>query len=333
MPQAMHKLITPAESEPEPAPATPRWGGWRGLHRLWPTAVLAPTPGICPNCGVSLPNPQPNYCGHCGQETQLLPPTLLEFAQQFGGSYIAMEGALWRTLWRLLLWPGQLTLEYFAGRRRRYVLPLRLYLTISVLALVLLRMVTTQQLEKLPDGGIRLDTGEAQELTLELGPFQAGIHKGEFFCRNFPASACERLKRRMKMDPQALSAEIREAPARFFSHLGSAMFLMLPAYALWLKLVYIDKRRRYTEHLVYALHLHAFWFAMLIVMVAGRGLGVPGLDGLSLSAAALYPLIAMSRVYTARWWSTGLRALSLLLLYGITMTAMLTSVTIWTLMS
>lgn len=64
------------------------------------------------------------------------PPTIGEFAQQFGGSVMATEGALWRTLVLLFTRPGQLTREYLAGRRRHYVLPLRLYLTVSLVALL-----------------------------------------------------------------------------------------------------------------------------------------------------------------------------------------------------
>ena len=95
-----------------------------------------PDPGSCPNCGRRHEAPPTPFCPGCGQETTLRPPTLGEFAQQFGGSYLSTEGALWRTLKLLLTRPGALTREYLAGRRRHYVLPLRLYLTASVVALV-----------------------------------------------------------------------------------------------------------------------------------------------------------------------------------------------------
>mgnify|MGYP001057476860 CR=1 FL=1 len=76
--------------------------------------------------------PRPRFCPVCGQETNLRPPRLGEFLQQFGGAYFATEGALWRTLKLLLFKPGELTRQYLAGRRKHYVLPLRLYLTISL---------------------------------------------------------------------------------------------------------------------------------------------------------------------------------------------------------
>src|SRR5204862_7537116 len=93
-------------------------------------------PGHCPNCGVRLAEPQPKFCPDCGQETRIRAPTLHEFVQQFGGAYFSTEGALWRTLKTLLFQPGELTRQYLAGRRKHFVLPLRLYLTISLITLL-----------------------------------------------------------------------------------------------------------------------------------------------------------------------------------------------------
>ncbi|HET7795411.1 MAG TPA: DUF3667 domain-containing protein, partial [Rhizobacter sp.] len=73
----------------------------------------------CRNCGTLAPL---NYCAECGQETALHPPTFGEFVHEFISHYVALEGALWRTLGLLLARPGRLTHEYLAGRRRRYVL-------------------------------------------------------------------------------------------------------------------------------------------------------------------------------------------------------------------
>ena len=80
----------------------------------------------CRNCGAPFVPEQRRFCPECGQETRLRAPTLGEFVQQFGGAYFSTEGALWRTLALLLFRPGQLTRHYLAGRRKHYVLPLRL---------------------------------------------------------------------------------------------------------------------------------------------------------------------------------------------------------------
>ncbi|HEX7690126.1 MAG TPA: DUF3667 domain-containing protein, partial [Burkholderiaceae bacterium] len=100
----------------------------------------------CPNCGASLrlPGLAPEavrHCPSCGQETTLHPPSVAEFAHEFVGHYIALEGPLWRTLFLLVRQPGRLTAEYLAGRRRRYVIPLRLYLSASFVLFLVLKLL------------------------------------------------------------------------------------------------------------------------------------------------------------------------------------------------
>jgi hypothetical protein len=68
------------------------------------------------------------FCCACGQPTRIHPPTLWEFVHEWLQHYVALEGKLWKSLWALMARPGFLTLEYLAGRRQRYVQPLRLLL-------------------------------------------------------------------------------------------------------------------------------------------------------------------------------------------------------------
>lgn len=60
-------------------------------------------------------------------------PTFRAFMRDAAGRYVALDGRLWRTLVALLAKPGFLTLEYFAGRRRRYIRPARLFLVLYLL--------------------------------------------------------------------------------------------------------------------------------------------------------------------------------------------------------
>ncbi|MFZ2990670.1 DUF3667 domain-containing protein [Ideonella sp.] len=99
-------------------------------------------PSQCRNCGHDLAAlPEAHFCPHCGQETVLHPPTLWEFVHEFITHYVALEGALWRTLGALLLRPGKLTREYFHGRRKHYVLPLRVYLTASFVFFLVVKLL------------------------------------------------------------------------------------------------------------------------------------------------------------------------------------------------
>ncbi len=256
------------------------------------------------------------------------PPSLREFAQQFGGNYLAAEGALWRTLALLFLKPGQLTLEYLAGRRRRYVLPLRLYLTISLVALIALRLASSFQVGVPPEPSIEVDKAADANLVLgwgEAGP-RAGLHNGVFFCEKLPAPVCKRLQRKLDLDPKNVAREFEQASERFFGHWGSAMFLLVPMFALWLELAWLNRRMRYTEHLVFALHLHAFWFAAILLMQ----LPVPWLPAVAVAAMPVYAVLASHRVYGGRWGTTLLRNAAVATAYGMVLAVALGVVALWT---
>lgn len=90
----------------------------------------------CPNCEAPLGG---HFCANCGQEAILHHASTREFLHEFIGHYVALEGKLWGSLTRLLFRPGLLTNEYIRGRRVRFVQPLRLYLSLSILFFALLK--------------------------------------------------------------------------------------------------------------------------------------------------------------------------------------------------
>src|SRR5690606_22145099 len=86
---------------------------------------------------------------------------------------------------------------------------------------------------------------------------------------------------------QANVAGLQKDPDRLkdavLSALPSTLFVLLPIFALMLKVAYLFKRRLYMEHLIVALHSHAFLCLALLLVFAFNQLGkmVPGLAGLS----------------------------------------------------
>ena len=285
-------------------------------------------PAHCLNCGAPLGEPRPRFCGACGQETHVRAPRLGEFLQQFGGAYFATEGALWRTLGLLLFKPGELTARYLAGRRKHYVLPLRLYLSISLVVLLLVRV--------LGSGAVQVNTEdtaavarENQNLTITLGQGKAGLRDGVFYCESLPSWVCKRVQRRIDIDPRKMTSEVDALKDRFLSNLGSAMFLLLPSFALALKLVYWNRRLHYTEHLVFALHVHSFWFLAMVLPM----LQVGWLTTLTLVAVPVYTWLALRRVYRGRWWPRLLRAGLLALVYLVVLGLAMAAVGLWTLLS
>jgi hypothetical protein len=281
----------------------------------------------CTNCGAPFEPERRRFCPECGQETHIRAPTLGEFAQQFGGAYLSTEGALWRTLKLLLIKPGELTRQYLAGRRKHYVLPLRLYLTISLVALLVLRLATTGAVDVATPG--ELDLRKGQFAIIDLGDGTgAGMRDGVFYCDQLPAWFCKRAQRRLDTDPKGMRREVAALAERFVSNMGAAMFLMVPLFALLHKLVYWNRGLRYTEHLVFALHVHAFWFLALLATLPD----LAWLSGLAFFAVPLYTFIALKRVYGGRFVWRWLRAAVVALLYGVALGVLLGLVGVWSLL-
>jgi len=83
------------------------------------------------------------------------------------------------------------------------------------------------------------------------------------------------------------------------------MFLLLPFFALILKILYVRRRWYYAEHFIFALHIHAFVFALFLMMLAMPS-GLPPTWMLVLWGM-VYVLLAMRRVYQQGWIRTGLK--------------------------
>ncbi|MGN6183300.1 MAG: DUF3667 domain-containing protein [Thermoanaerobaculia bacterium] len=91
----------------------------------------------CPNCGAELHGA---YCHDCGQKAALH-LGVHDVVHEATHEFLHLDGKILNTVRLLLFRPGQLTLDFIAGRRVRYITPLRLYLTFSVLFFALTAIV------------------------------------------------------------------------------------------------------------------------------------------------------------------------------------------------
>jgi hypothetical protein len=89
-----------------------------------------PTPTLCGNCGARLGGA---FCHACGQKAVGPDVSLHDFFHEAFEEFAHVDGTIVQTLRLLLTKPGMLTKEFLNGRRARYVSPLRVYLTCSVL--------------------------------------------------------------------------------------------------------------------------------------------------------------------------------------------------------
>ena len=76
--------------------------------------------------------------------------------------------------------------------------------------------------------------------------------------------------------------------AQLMDNLPIAMFVMLPIYALLLKIFYFGKHRYYVENLVFAAHLHTFAFLVFTVELLLPGsIAIGWLDSLVEAVASI----------------------------------------------
>jgi hypothetical protein len=284
-----------------------------------PRAAPAALPAACLNCGQPFGEPRPRYCPACSQETNLKPPTVQEFLQQFGGAYFATEGAFWRTLRLLLFRPGELTAQYLAGRRKHYVLPLRLFLSVTLVMLLAMRVSGSINFSAVEDPEVAQALPEKpHSVQLELGFGSAGLDEGVFYCEGLPQWLCRRIQARLDVGTRTMVQQMHMVSDRLASNASATLLLLMPAFSFGLWLLYRNRGLRYTEHLVFALHLHAFW----VIVIAFMMTGIDFINVLGLLAIPVYGLLAMHRVYGGRWWALLLRALVLgvahLLVVGLT---------------
>ena len=269
-------------------------------------------PAACLNCEQPLGQPRPRYCPACGQETNLRAPRIGEYLQQFGGAYFATEGALWRTVRLLLFKPGELSRQYLAGRRKHYVLPMRLFLSCSVIMLLVLRLAGTVNFAAVEDPEVAQALPDRPDsVVLELGVGSAGLREGAFFCDGPPPWMCQRLKKRLDVDTRTLVQQMHSVNDRVMGNAGLIMIALIPVLALGLLALYPRRDLHYTEHLVVALHLSAFW----CLVVAGMQIESDIVIGAGLFVLPLYTVVSMRRVYGGRLWPLLLRAALLMSAY------------------
>lgn len=244
-----------------------------------------------------------HYCAVCGQETKLHVASAGEFIHEFVGHYVALEGKLWSTVQKLLFRPGFLSAEYIAGRRARYVQPLRVYLTFSILFFFVLKLAGT------PVGKVE------EEIAPTVAHQQAGAPAsgmGGAILQAAPSSLTARINA-FAARPAAEQSKL--LTAAFFAYVPYAMFILMPLFAFYLKLLYLGSGRRYGEHLLFALHTNAFAYALFSMVFLTSYLNVGLIDFAMALWLILYLPLAMRRVYGGGRLSTALRWLVLAALH------------------
>src|SRR5947199_6029718 len=101
-------------------------------RRLFSRRRKAQPPALpyCENCGAPMAGP---FCAQCGQAAVDYRRSFRHVIVDVLDSFLNFESKFFATIGWLIVRPWHLTNQFLAGRRVRYVHPLRLYLLVSIL--------------------------------------------------------------------------------------------------------------------------------------------------------------------------------------------------------
>jgi uncharacterized protein DUF3667 len=114
----------------------------------------------CENCGAPLTG---EFCAKCGQHAIDYRRSIFRVLLDAADSFLNWDTKFLHTINQLLIHPWQLTNDFNAGRRARYVHPLRLYLIASIVFFLVARAVNWDS-----DGPIQLTAQDRTELVASL---------------------------------------------------------------------------------------------------------------------------------------------------------------------
>lgn len=310
----------------------------------------------CSNCGARLHG---SYCHRCGQQARERIAPLRTMAKDLLEELFNLDTRLLRTLRRLLFQPGRLTVEYVAGRRAGYMPPLRLFIFSSFILFLLLGILSTQAvtIEGSASGALdSLITEDAREAPLAPEAELEAEPDAEIdVVSSDPIQMSEGAVRAMETKADSLRtvetvrgqlhyAMLRgilradQSPQLFMQQLigrlSGLAFLLVPVFALLLKVLYVRSGRLYIEHLIFALHAHAVFFLALIVIVLvaifGGNSSLGYLQGGLFWGSGLHLFLSLRRTYQQGWIKTFLKWMALLFMYLLLLTVALVIYTLLT---
>jgi len=245
---------------------------------LTPSATLELPVGVaaaeaCVSCGTPLAG---EFCHACGEQRRVPEQLALRHAvREFAEDVFDVDSRALRSLRLLLFHPGFLTLEFIRGRRRPYLGPLRMYLTVFAVILFV-SMLVPQTAPRQPNRVTALAKQGVHWLALKRG-----------------------------MTDTAAGKALEQTMAQHITWLSLLIPLVL---AVFLFACFHRRRRWFGEHLVFATHVGTLNFLVGLILIPFQLALLPLGPKVAtiVGAAAIVPMfawmmVAVRRVYGAGW--------------------------------
>lgn len=238
------------------------------------TELAAKPPGNthCLNCGAPLLG---SYCSQCGQKDLPRRQAIGDMPVNFIGSFFSFESKFFKTFGTLLVKPGKIINEYNEGKRERYYHPARMYVFLSFIFFLLFALMPDEEKVNLTEDGRKLSKEETARVldTLKTVPWQGytpkTIAEYDSIQNTKPLSKRDGKMERYFQEKYILLKQKRGWDDKtvwksfgmsFQNNIPKMIFLLLPVFALLLKLLYIRRDFYYSEHLVFSVFYYDFLF-------------------------------------------------------------------------
>lgn len=299
------------------------------------------------NCGTPLDEVY-NYCPNCGQQNDDKNVSFKDLSRDLFENFFSFDSRLAHTFVPFFFKPGHLTNEFNKGRRFTYANPIRLYIIVSVFYFFVLNVIVgdatrefdaamdspeadsvqTAVLAELDSSDINIDNGPVQfnmasEDSSQLWPMNSGqwqlffelkdrdeLSEDQFFDslrvenrHAFTQYTVRQIIRVYKKDKEHLTSKIVQ-------NLSLMMFIMIPVFALLLKLLYVRRKILYINHLIHTIHIHTFAFFIygMTMAIAYWGVDSDNLRGWmffgSVVLVSTYAYLSFKNVYGQKWFKT-----------------------------
>lgn len=239
---------------------------------------------VCKNCDTQF---EGNYCNNCGQSSKDYDKPFNVLIIDAMANIWAFDTRLWKTLKSIMLKPGEMAANYINGKRVRYMPPFRLYLFVSFIFFMLLRLSSSS-----------VDINKEQQET------KSSV---VVFDKEYPQSSPDKFKKELLI-------------ANFFNYMSWALIIMMPVYALVLWSLFRKNERHFLVHFIFSLNQHTFLFILLSLLIAVN-LIFPEKDSYYEAwILMLYPaylIVGGRELYKSKWRSIIFRMLTAFIIYQI----------------
>ncbi len=301
----------------------------------------------CLNCGTDVPG---RYCTNCGQENIVPHESFGHLVKEFAADIVHYDSKTLLTFKYLFTKPGFITKEYIAGKRVKFVHPIKLYIFSSFVFFFCYFWLTAHNDSDPLDKGTKVQVEAARKQIKEVyASLPDSIKTGDLSLDNWfrrlstfdskemydsvqktlPKKYRDnRIKRRMaryyfnssSQDPET-SAEKEHAQEELFQHNYPKMvFVLLPLFALYLRWMYDKKKWFYADHAVFSVHLHVFFYLFFLLCTALDTLfHIEVFTSFGLIVILAYLVIALKNTYGQSWGKSLLKGVLVTFAYLITL--------------